>query len=261
MIDSLKRFLSGACRFSPELVHGIEALECVRLKIRDTPNRHLLGPAYRLLWRRKELYSIEIRKGDEIEYFASARNREALEDLLRRLMAVYTFPELEPACIQLPETECYVSAGYLRLSGTPYMLREQEQNVLIHALAAADNVLVQFLFKPEKIAVEKLGYESPVFRLRIAVASFSENWKGAVNACRRVLESFTVLNSSYSILVPVIPRVPNSCILLRSMLERRFLPGDNFRVTAEELAMITCIPGDIVDNRHCREKKGGDIDK
>ncbi|ADC64610.1 hypothetical protein Ferp_0435 [Ferroglobus placidus DSM 10642] len=261
MIDSLRRFLSGVCRLSPEFMREIKVGERVRLKPGEISNDYLLSTAYRLLWKRKEMYSIEIRKGDEINCFASAGNTEALEYLLRRLMAVYTFPELEPACIQLPEKECYVSAGYVKLSGTPYMLHDPEQNILTHALAAADNVFVQFLFKPEKIVLERLGYESPVFKLRVSVASFSESWKEAVNSCKRVLESFTVLSSAYSSLVPVIPRVPNSCVLLRSMLERRFLPGDNFRVTAEELAMITKIPGDIVDNRHSREKKTEDTDK
>ena len=118
----------------------------------------------------------------------------------------------------------------------------------------------QFLFRPERIAVERFGYESPVFKLRVAVAVFADDWKKATNACRRVLESFTVLSSAHTALVPVLPRIPNSCALLRSMIGQRFLPCDSFRVTAEELA-IAHLPGDLLDSRSCKREKVGDSNR
>jgi len=262
MFEALRRFFSGVCRLTPEILRNIRPQERVKLKLTETSNPHLLSSVYRLLWNRRAMFSLEIWKEgeDDVSFFASADRNDAIEELLRRLMAVYALPCFEHTAISLPE-ECHVSAGYLKLSGKAYMLRDLEHDPLTHALAAADNVLIQFLFRPEKIVVERFGYESPVFRLRVAVAVFADEWKKAVNACRRVLESFAVLNSAHTALVPVLPRIPNSCILLKSVLERRFLPCDSFSVTAEELATIAHFPGDFLDFRSRERREVGDSNR
>ncbi|WP_290623971.1 MULTISPECIES: hypothetical protein [unclassified Archaeoglobus] len=239
LFETLKRFFSGVCRLTPELLRSVKTEEVLKLELPETANHHLLESVYRLLWRRRLVYSLEIRKEGEALCFVSAENRESLDELVKRLMAVYPFPRMEAASIPLP-VNCYVSAGYLRLRGQAYMLGEGE--ALEHALSAADNLLIQFLFRPEKLVVERVARESPVYRLRVAVAVFADDWREAAIACRRVLESFTVLSSSHSLLEPVIPRIPGSFAVLRAMLERRFLPEDSFRVTAEELASIARFP-------------------
>lgn len=257
MLEALKRFLSGVCRLTPETLMAVKPRESLKLHLPDTANHHLLESAYRLLWSKKATYSLEMRKESEIMCFASAEKRSSLEELVKRLVAVHPFPRFEPADIPLPE-ECYVSAGYLKLSGTPYMLKT-EADPLIHALSAADSILIQFLFRPERIVVEKFHYESPVFKLRVAVAAFAESREKALNTCRRVLESFTLLSSAHTSLEPVLPRIPNSCALLKSMLERRFLLGDSFRVTAEELAALAHLPGGLLDPRVYRKGEAGNL--
>ncbi len=255
MLEALKRLLSGVCRLTPELLRSVKAREALKLELPDTANHYLLESAYELLWRKRSVYSLEIRKVEETLCFVSAENREALDELVKRLMAVYPFPRIEVTSIPLP-VNCYVSAGYLRLRGQAYMLGEGE--ALEHALSAAENLLIQFLFRPEKLVVERAVRESPVYRVRIAVAVFADDWREAVTACRRVLESFTVLISARSALEPVIPRIPGSFAVLRAMLERRFLPEDRFRVTAEELASIARFPGVTDAHRISSREKGGD---
>jgi hypothetical protein len=255
VLEPLKRLFSGVCRLTPELLRSVKAGEALKLELPETANHHLLESVYKLLWRRRSVYSLEIRKEGETLCFVSAENRESLDELVKRLMAVYPFPRIEVASISLP-VNCYVSAGYLRLRGQAYMLGEGE--ALEHAFSSADNLLIQFLFRPEKLVVERVARESPVYRLRVAVAVFADDWREAVTACRRVLESFTVLNSAHSQLEPVIPRIPGSFAVVRAMLERRFLPEDSFRVTAEELASIARFPGVTDASRTGWKEKSGD---
>lgn len=107
--------------------------------------------------------------------------------------------------------------------------------------------------------VERLSGESSVYRCRVAVAVFSDDWRRAVNSCEIVLSSFTVLSSPSCELVPVIPKIPNSGIILKNMLERRFIfpLKDSFRITAEEFASIAHFPGDGSDSRHHRQTPAG----
>jgi len=49
LFEALKRFLSGACLFTPELLQKVKPKDCVEIKSAGKPNLHLLSPAYRLL--------------------------------------------------------------------------------------------------------------------------------------------------------------------------------------------------------------------
>ena len=185
-------------------------------------NPGLIESAYRILWKRKQVYSLEIWKGEEEQYFVFSEKRGGFQELLLRLSAVYPAPRMEISPVPLPERECFVSAGFLRLDGALYSLKSLDDlghDPLVHVMAATPgNTLIQFLFRPERIVVERLSWDSPVYRCRVAVAVFSDDWKRAVNSCEIVLRSFTVLSSPSCELVPVIPKILDSGIILKSIL-------------------------------------------
>jgi len=256
MLERVKMKLKGASRYSPDMKKFIKLPEVIRFIPSDVSKPGLLESAYRILWRKRHVCSLEIWKSEEEQYFVFSDRREGLQELLLRLSAVYPSPRMEISQVPLPDRECFVSAGFLRPEGTPYTLKslaDFNHDPLVHAMAAAqESTLIQFLFRPEKIVVERLSGESPIYRLRVAVAVFSDDWKRAVNSCEIVLRSFAVLSSPSCELVPVIPKILGSGVILKSMLERRFIfpLKDSFRVTAEELAAIAHFPGGGPDNRH-----------
>lgn len=248
MLERIKMRLKGVSRFSPETKRFLKLPEVIRFIPSDVSNLGLLESAYRILWKRRQVYSLEIWKGEEEQYFVFSEKREGLQELLLRLSAVYPSPRMEIPSVPLLDRECFVSAGFLRLEGTPYSLKslaDFSHDPLVHVMAAApENTFIQFLFRPEKVVVERLSGESPVYRLRVTVAVFSDDWRRAVNSCEIVLRSFTVLSSPSCELVPVIPKIPDSGIILKNMLERKFIfpLKDSFRVTAEELATMAHFP-------------------
>ncbi len=258
MLERIRMRLKGVSRFSPEMKRFLKLPEVIRFVPSEVSNPGLLESAYRILWKKRHVYSLEIWKGEEEQYFAFSDKREGLQELLLRLSAVHPSPRMEISQIPLPEKECFVSAGFLRFEGTPYLLKslaDFSHDPLVLVMAAAqENTFIQFLFRPEKTVVERLSGESPVYRLRVAVAVFSDDWRRAVSSCDAVLRSFTVLSSPSCELIPVIPKIPDSGVVLKNILKRRFIPiKDSFRVTAEELAAMAHFPGDGSDSRHRRQ--------
>ena len=258
-MERIRMKMKGVSRFSPAMKRFLKIPEVVRFVPSDVSNLELMEGVYRILWRRKHVYALEIWKGEEEQYFVFSDKKEGLQELMPRLSTVYPSPRMGISPVPLPDKECFVSAGFLRLEGTPYTLKSLSDfsyDPLLHVLtASSENTFVQFLFRPEKTVVEGALVESPVYRLRVAVAVFSDDWKRAVNSCDAVLRSFTVFSSPSSELVPVIPKIPDSGIVLQNMLERRFIftLRDSFRVTAEELAAIAHLPGDRSDIRRRRQ--------
>ncbi|WP_456330739.1 hypothetical protein [Archaeoglobus sp.] len=259
MLEGIRMRLKGVRKFSPAVKRFLKIPESVRFTPSDVSNLELMEDAYRILWRKRHVYALEIWKCGEEQYFVSSDRREGLEELLLRLSAVYPSPRMKISHVPLPEKECFVSAGFLRLEGTPYTLRslsDFSHDPLLHAVTAApEGTVIQFLFRPERIVAERPLVESPVYRLRIAVAVFSDDWRRAASSCDAVLRSFAVFSSPSSELVPVVPKIMDPGIILRNMLERRFVfpLRDSFRVTAEELAAIAHFPGDSSDTRHRRQ--------
>jgi len=65
LLEAFRRFFSGVCWLTPEILLNIKPHERVKLKLTETSNPHLLNSAYRLLWNRRAIFSLEIWKEGE----------------------------------------------------------------------------------------------------------------------------------------------------------------------------------------------------
>lgn len=248
MLDRIKRFLSGVNFFSPESFRNLKFPEIVRYRYKEIPfsNLFLLDEALRILWEKKAVYSIEIWKEEDFEFYISSSKFEKLGELGYRLSAAYPDPKIEYARKAFPQARGYMAAGFLRLEGGIFGLKTLEDfdhDPLTHILSVSRNpCIIQFLFRPERTVIETFLGDFPVFRLRVAVAVFSEKWKEAKEECEMILRSFSVFNG-ISRLKPVMPSaLRSSNLIFKGIALRKFLFKDSFKITLPSLIAIVHFP-------------------
>jgi len=60
MLEGIKMKLKGVSRFSPEIKRSLKLPEIIRFVPSEVSNLGLLESAYRILWKKRHVYSLEI---------------------------------------------------------------------------------------------------------------------------------------------------------------------------------------------------------
>jgi len=91
MLDKIRRWIYGVNKFSSNSFRHLKFPEIIKFIPSETPFSNLLlwEEALKILWNKKAIYSIEIWKDEDFEFYISSNRFERLRELAYRLSAVY----------------------------------------------------------------------------------------------------------------------------------------------------------------------------
>jgi hypothetical protein len=244
MIDSIRKWRYGVCELKKTSFPYVRMLRVVPTRV-DLNQLKIMEEVFKIIHKRKSVFSFEIWNGEEFYFHSSKKEWEG--ELVSQLNTVYPGLEVEATRFSMPELDRYICGGSLSLKGQPFHLKTLEDfdyDPLIHVIEAIDlKCIIQVVFKPYRkiLEIHNNGSEHPIFACAIRVITSSNDYKKARKSCEKILNSFTIFNSTITQLEPKIisfPLLRDSHRLLKQVAKRKLPWFSKILMTSKELAGV-----------------------